>query len=464
MTEDATIALSKVKESVLLLLFFVLFAAWGIRIQIADPPHMTDNVAYLFLAVLLLGSTGVIVGWMYVYSRFTSIILQFNAVWLLSIGLALMTLSKIQYELDPLYLLYLAGYLMTFNISYQAGRYAANYSITSYPARDEKYVRAVLNSTSFTVLYVIIFLICVAGYVYQMSAVGLIPILSAVDTGFYANRAGFLSIIHYFATSLGPLAGVAVAFTLTLRRRFLYLLISIIGFLLTFSLLSKNVLLLFGIFFIYTFDYLVGLKRKHVLWIVIFGVAVFFGSSFIRLGSHQYMKVYSRIESDNLSVVLHWLNTYFGINITHLNTYFRLNLDPTLGYHFTGSIWSFLFLRNSAREIFAANIPVVYNGLGGGVNVTPLFFSYLLDFGSLGALAMLPIGFLSGYVYLKHSTRYSYTSTILASACSFALMFSVFGDFVNRIMVHIAVLFLCIPYIFAVALRKWFVFKMRVTQ
>ncbi len=401
----------------------------------------------LFCAFLLLSVKNAII-----YNNITSLSYYFNSVWCFSLSLSLLSLSAVQNELSYPFILYVLMYLAMFNLGYAAfskTRYKKSYLLLN-TVNVQQDLR-VFQKRRFKVLFSGVLFVCVLGYCYEMYSVGFIPIIQVITAGFYDNRAGFLSVIHYFVTSLGAIAGLSFGIWLVVGRRGkrkVYMCIFLVASVLAASVFAKNIMFMILFFFLSTWAYYRNISLNKLKYFLIIFVTLMMISAILRTGSNDYIKRYSQIGYQNMPSIMHWLNTYFAVNVSHWQTYFENGYTSTYGLNTIKSISSFLFVRTQLEHaIVGKEIVSYFNGLGGDINVIPLLTVYMFDFGILGPFALIFIGILAAFVNDGYNRKKGFAFVLLHAALSYAFVLSVFGDFLNRIMLHVAVLFLIIPFI-----------------
>ncbi|PMM49033.1 hypothetical protein BCT52_03775 [Vibrio breoganii] len=229
-----------------------------------------------------------------------------------------------------------------------------------------------------------------------------------------------------------------------LNRSKLHLIIFIVAFLLSIGLLAKNVLFLFVFFFLGTYLYFRQVSVTKIISLGFLFVAIALISSNLRLGNSEYILIYSRMGNLEIPAILAWYNTYFAVNITHLDTYFTNGYTPTYGLSSMSLLTSLLLLKGPVQELLGNQI-IHFNGLGGGVNVNSFLKTYLSDFGVMSSLVLVPLGYLVSHIYKLYMNRKGYFYMLLHCGLIYAVTFSVFGDFFNRLMVYIGIAFILLP-------------------
>jgi len=406
-------------------------------------PHMTDSEIHLILSFFIFFITTCFLLYSLIFNRYYDLSFYFNVSWGFSVSLALLSLSSVQYELDYGFLFFLAICIFSFNLGYYLIRNNHNISVPNVN------VINVFETLRFKMLFLLIFLICLLGYFYEIYTIGFVPLLTAYDEGFFHNRAGYLSIIHYFSTSLGAVAGASLAFSLITKNKFFYLIIFIFSFIAVLSLLAKNTVFLFFFFFMSSFVFFKKPTLKKIMLFLAIALFIFLFSSALRTGSSDYIQNYSRIDYYGLPNIFYWINTYFAINVTHLNTYFVEGFTPTYGTDIAGNFISLFFLKDYVDSFVGKRI-VYFNGLGGNINVVPLFFVYLSDFDFLAFIPIFFLGMLSGFITNGFVEKRSFVYSLFYGGLLYALSLSVFADYLHRLMVPIAIFLLFIPYFFSV--------------
>lgn len=412
-------------------------------------PHKTDSSLNILFSLILFLFCSFLFWKNLLSNNLFDLQFLFNSTWIFSISLALLALSKVQNDLTIDFLIFLFFVILFFNLGYYIKLKPSNPYDIKLPSRPNIY-----DSAYFKLGGIIVLVICVGGYIYQIQQIGFIPILKAQEEGFYDNRAGFLSIIHYFSTSLGGLAGMYLAFfVVTKKSKLFYLIIGLIALVGAASLLAKNILFITFFTFVSILIFYKKLFLKNLILIGATSAGILLLSSAIRTGSDSYIKIYSQIEYDNLPSFFYWINTYFAINISHLNTYFNEGYSATYGTKSIGLLTSLLFVRTKIQELLGPEI-VHYNGLGGYINVVPMLYSYLTDFGIAGFTPMIIIGRISRWVTDRFRNSNSIFYAFLYGGFAYILGLSVFGDFLNRLMIPVNIVFLSIPYLIFITLRK----------
>ena len=106
---------------------------------------------------------------------------------------------------------------------------------------------------------------------------------------------------------------------------------------------------------------------------------------------------------------------------------------------------SLLLLKGNVEEFIGTRI-VYFNGLGGNIDVFPLFMTYYTDFNIFSFIPMILIGLVSGRLNTNYNSKKSFIVAIMYSGFMYILALSVFADYLNRLMIPIAVFFVLIPY------------------
>lgn len=404
-------------------------------------PHKTESTFHILLSLLLFCITSYLF-WKHLFlDKLFDLRFLFNSSWLFSISLACLSLSKVQKDLTIDYLIFLLFTIISFNIGY----------VVKFNRKMQKPTYAkpsIYDSHAFLFATAMVLIICIGGYAYQIDKIGFIPIIKAQEEGFYNNRAEFLSIIHYFSTSLGGLAGMCLGLVfVTSKFKKAFLLLGLVALIGAASLLAKNILFITFFTFISILIFYKKLSSKRLMYFLASSVGFLLISSAVRTGDDSYIKGYSQIDYEFLPSFFYWINTYFAINISHLNTYFTEGYTPTYGTSSINLISSLLFLRTKVEELLGPQI-IYYNGLGGYINVRPMIYAYLSDFGLLGFFPLAIVGSISRWVSDKFNSSDSVVYAFIYSGFAYILALSVFGDFLNRLMIPINILFLSIPVIY----------------
>lgn len=427
-------------------LIFILFYIILINMNF---PYMSTSIVHLILSFILYVIFSLYTSFYLVKKDFYNLSFLFNATWFISISIALLTLSNVQYDLTYDYLLYLFYCIVFFNfgffLSYKKKKNLKNMKENSNLNDDLE----LFSTKKFKFYFIFMVLICFAGYAYEILVIGFIPLFHAAEEGFFDNMAGFLSFIHYFATSLGGFAGVSLAFFFIVKKsKIFYFLMFLVTFFGAVSLLTKNILFIMIFFFLGIMYYYNKLNIKRTLIFVSIALFLLLLSSAIRTGSEAYIQQYSRINNSELPPFFHWFNTYFAINITHLNTYFNNEYTPTYGLKSISLITSLLLLKGNVEQFLGEQI-IYFNGLGGNINVVPLLITYYTDFNIFSFIPMFFIGLLAGIVNIYYNAKKSFFIAVVYSGFMYILALSVFADYLNRLMIPIAVFFVLIPYYMA---------------
>jgi len=433
--------LAKTNKSLLILLFPFLVVGYLVFISLPFP-YITNSTLHIVLSYLIFLILTIYSLYVFYKKDYYSLLFFYNFVWLFSLSMALLALSSVQYNLTIDYIIFILLTIIFFNLGFLVGSTKKNKVFNSKESRDKIIYDRFLFKFSFLVMIVM----CITGYAYEIKEVGFVPLVMAIEEGFFDNRAGFLSIVHYFSTSLGGFAGASLAFFFVARKsKFFYFTLFLITIVAAISLLTKNILFLTIFYFVAIMKYHERLSLKYLVTFFIVSVGFLLLSSAIRTGSYEYIKTYSRIGYHGLPIFFYWINTYFAINITHLNTYLEEGFTRTYGFGTISLFTSLFFLKGYTQEIIGEEI-VHYNGLGGQINVVPMLYSYLTDYGFFAFIPMFFVGLISGYIYLRFKFKKSFFYAIMYGSFAYILALSVFGDFLNRLMVPINAFFLLVPY------------------
>ena len=411
-------------------------------------PYITESSPSIIFSIIFFSFFSVYFLRQLFLNNLVDLAFLFNSIWIFSICLSMLALSRVQNTLSISFLIFLFVSLFAFNFGYRI-KYNRKKLNLKTVNNNLNFLLLIYESFIFKFYFFVILIICISGYLYQIYIIGIIPIISATTDGFYENRAGFLSIIHYFSTSLGAISGTSLAFFLiTKKSKLFYGFVFFISFICSVSLLAKNIMFLILFFF---FTFLIAHKKINSKQSILYGSIFIFlllVSSSIRTGSSEYIKMYSQIKFNDLPLFFYWINTYFSINITHLNTYFVNGYTSTFGLGSLKIFTSLFFLKDYVNQIIGDTI-IYYNGLGGNINVRPLLYTYLADFGYLSFIPILILGVFSRRVQDNFKFNRSFLSIILYAGFMYILILSVFGDFLNRLMVPISIFFIYIPYLLA---------------
>ncbi len=432
------------------LISFLLFIAF-ITLPL---PFATNNPYNYILSCILFLIVCQLIYHHIVVNKIFDLSLFFNVAWLLSFSMALLSLSSVQRDLSSEFIFYLLLLILTFNLGYLAYsrielRKRPTWMTPTISTVELKSLiekgQHILDSRSFRVYFLLGLLLCIAGYIYEIKVIGFVPLLAAQEEGFYSNRTEFVSYVHYLTLTLAAYAGASLALNFITKSKKFYAILFIIGFILTLSQLTKNVLFMTIFYFVGLLNCFRPIPFKKVIIYTVLASTLLLLSSAIRTGSGDYIKLYSRIGYDELPTAFYWINTYFAINITHMGSYFENGYTETYGLRSIGSMTSFMLLRSQVDDIIG-NMRIYYSGLGGNINVYPLLTNYMFDFGLLAFVPVMLLGFISSMVNHFYQANRSYFSAILFGMFSYILFLSVFGDFLNRLMLPLSALALLLPY------------------
>jgi oligosaccharide repeat unit polymerase len=339
----------------------------------------------------------------------------FSLIWIFTIGLSNFKLSawqtnwstKMWVVVSLVYLSFLLGYFLVRRM-----KIGKETSFLSGEPSEEKFKKFIY----------ILFIVCFIAYIADVAKSGFLPIF-AQEMGAY--KAFGIRFVHYFTVSL-----VLVNLLITLyyfkykKISKMFILIYIISFLCTFTLLSRQLLILLVVTTVITVHYLFKkIKITHLGLIMLVGFIGFAILGNLRSNSANYIIEVGRMTGGVDSPIFTWLYLYLGYSYENLNYYINNFNDLFWGSISFFPVFAFTLTKGFIQTDLIKFLP--YSDLTTGT----MAYDFYLDFGIIGVIVLpLLIGGLSSFMYSKLKQN-SFFSVIFYAMIAHNLLFAFFINF-----------------------------------